>query len=181
MLIIPLVSFSVLSWFILLRSTLNWSDKRPFLVARQQNNLWLPEMVSSITLSTRQLPFIHTEKGHQQHHHHDVLHVLPLVHVEQDAEDDDLDELPGRDKRILVVRIPFPPTLYGKCKLDHFCRPFYLCHKVVHAGCEQRALIETNDHGRKKKKKNEMNCESVMRRAGGCPCESDSAVQGPLI
>lgn len=38
---------------------------------------------------------VRTEQGHQQHHHHDVLHVPPLVQVQQDAEDHHLDELQG--------------------------------------------------------------------------------------
>lgn len=57
-------------------------------------------MVPSITLSTRQLGFVPTQESHEQHHHHDVLHVLPLVHVEQDGEDDDLDELSGDAHRL---------------------------------------------------------------------------------
>lgn len=40
-----------------------------------------------------QLPLGRTEQGHQQHHDDDVLHLLPLVQVEQDAEGDNLDEL----------------------------------------------------------------------------------------
>lgn len=61
----------------------------PLLTARLQNNLWVVKMAES----TRQIPFVHTEQGHQQHHHHDVLHIPLLVQIEQDAEEDDLYEL----------------------------------------------------------------------------------------
>lgn len=47
---------------------------------------------------TGELLSVHTEQGHQQHHHDDVLHIPPGVQIEQDAEDHDLYELQrGRD------------------------------------------------------------------------------------
>ena len=46
-----------------------------------------------------QFPLFPTEQGHQQHHNDNVLHIPPLVHVEQDAKDDDLYELSGEKER----------------------------------------------------------------------------------
>lgn len=125
-----------------------------FLVARQQSNLWPPKMVSLIiSPSIRQLPFVRTEQGHQQHHHDDVLHVLLLVQVEQDAKDDDLYELLGGGHKSLADSI-FWNFVCSKWKSAYFHWPFdlfYLYSKVVHIGFEKCALSETNGCGRKMK------------------------------
>lgn len=124
-----------------------------FSVARQQSNLWPPKMVSLISPSIRQLPFVRTEQGHQQHHHDDVLHVPLLVQVEQDAEDDDLYELLGGGHKLLADSIS-SNSACNKWKSVSFhwtIYPFHLYSKMPHAGCEQCALIETNGCDRKMK------------------------------
>lgn len=69
-----------------------------FLVARQLNNLWprlkrFQSIIASLPWHVSSFSVVRTEQGHQRHHDDDVLHIPPLVHVEQDAEDDDLYKL----------------------------------------------------------------------------------------
>lgn len=47
---------------------------------------------------------VRTEQGHQQHHHHDVLHVPPLVQIQQDAEDHQLYELHRSHDMFLFIK-----------------------------------------------------------------------------
>lgn len=80
----------------------DWKEesKWPFLVARQQKELSMPKKVPCFLRPSKQaeILFFRTEQRHQQHHHDDVVHVPPLVQIQQDAEDHDLYELQRRPR-----------------------------------------------------------------------------------
>lgn len=86
-----------------------------------------------------------------------MLHLPPLVHVEQDAKNDDLyNLLEGGGVRQIINADSISSNVAQKMKIRialelFFYRPSYLWNYVLYAGSERRTLIETNDRGGKMK------------------------------
>lgn len=97
---------------------------------------------------------VHTEQGNQQHHNDDVLHISPLVQIEEDAKEDDLNKLLRESRRSVHNHSRRIYSLQLCRKNENMnCNPSdpYLFHKVLRAVRVQWVLMETNDCGRKMK------------------------------